>query len=96
VSLKENVTTLTGTLFNIEQHSDVIVTEFSINYQEDDGNYTRYFVIKNMDLGNNLTYLGKDTISSNPETDIYFKPTEPLVYKGNENLFAETLTLIQR
>lgn len=36
-----------------------------------------------MDDENRLSYLGKEKTSDNPETHIYFKPTDPLLYQGN-------------
>jgi uncharacterized membrane-anchored protein len=46
ITQKEGVDVLSGRLYNIEQHSDAVVSEFSFNYIEEDGNYTRYFIIK--------------------------------------------------
>lgn len=43
---KENVEEIAGKLFNIEQHTDGVVIEFSLNYLLQDRSYQRYFVIK--------------------------------------------------
>ena len=41
-----------------------------------------------------LTYLGKDHTTNNPQTNIYFKPTGPLVEHENKAKFQKTMALI--
>jgi hypothetical protein len=67
------VTELPGKLYNIEQHTDGVVIEFSLNFLLQDNSYQRYFVIQ---IGKNeLVYLGSDITKSDPSTHIFFTPT---------------------
>jgi len=65
-----------GQLFNIEQHTDGVVTEFSINYLMEDETYIRYFIIKEVKKNKqqNVHYMGSEVTKENPKKSLYFKP----------------------
>ena len=91
----EDVDKLPGRLYNIEQHSDGVATEFSFNYVQDDGSFTRYFVIKEINGKKNVFYMGSDSTNEDPKDNIYFKPTYPLEYSSNHEQYQETIRFVE-
>ena len=74
----------------VEQHNDGVVTEFAFSILEEDKTYTRYYAIKKHNPVR-YYYLGKDKLpkGTNPQTDLYFKPTSPV------SLTAENMRIFQ-
>jgi hypothetical protein len=93
ITKKEEVDVLPGKLYSIEQHSDGVVTEFSINYLLEENSYQRYFVIKtsNDNNENEIIYMGNDKTKVDPEHNIFFTPTGPLNETGNEKKINQTI-----
>ena len=94
---KENVDKLPGKLFSIEQHSDCVVTEFSFNFIEEDGTYTRYFTIKEgkTKTSKRIHYMGKDSTTANPEYNNFFNPIEELNKEQHPKKYESTLRYIE-
>jgi hypothetical protein len=78
ITEQQDIENIPGKLYNIEQHSDGVTTEFSFNYVQEDGIYNRYFVIKEVKGEKQIFYMGSDTTTEDPRNNIYFKPTYPL------------------
>ena len=86
-----------GKLFNIEQHTDGVVTEFSINYVREEEIYVRYFIIKEVNKNKkvNVHYMGSEITKENPKTNLFFKPEEQLVAEQNQDKFEEIIKFVQ-
>ena len=91
----EDVEKLPGKLYNIEQHSDGVTTEFSFNYIQEDGSYNRYFVIKEIEGKKHVHYMGSDSTAQDPKDNLFFKPTDPLSKKDHENKYLKSVEFIE-
>ena len=87
ITKSEGVAALAGNLTHVEQHSDAVVNEFALSYLTAPNTYTRYFVIKPIDPAFAKVYLGKQSISANPQSNLYFLPVPSLNITGNEQKF---------